>query len=216
MTGFTKRSSLPYLLGVSGGSGSGKTYFAEALVKKLGAEVCEIVCQDNFYIDQSERFDRDGGAVNFDHPRSIDFELMANCLAELKRGRTTEIPIYDFVTHTRLREKIIVQPKPIIIVDGILIFHIGPVRDLFDHSIFFDTSEELRFQRRLDRDVRLRGRTPSGVRAQFESQVRPMHNQFVQPSKVYSRIVVKDPQEFEQVFQSTLELLHGSGKQDDG
>src|SRR4051812_32486143 len=100
VTGSTKPNR-PFLLGVAGGSGSGKTYFARALQQRLGASACEIIYQDNFYIDQSHRFDHDGGAVNFDHPDSIDFALLARCLAELKAGAKTRIPVYEFVTHRR-------------------------------------------------------------------------------------------------------------------
>src|SRR4051794_12390453 len=106
----------PYLFGIAGGSGSGKTYFSSALQARLGHDACEIVYQDNFYFDQSLRFDRDGGAVNFDHPESIDFDLLASCLKKLKSGEDTQIPIYDFVTHTRSLKTLAVSAKPIIIV----------------------------------------------------------------------------------------------------
>ena len=138
----------PFILGVAGGSGSGKTYFSKCLSDKLnarfGAPFCEIVYQDNFYFDQSKRFDHDGGAVNFDHPDAIDFELLAYCLRQLKSGERTEIPVYDFATHTRSAKTLRVEPKKIVIVDGILIFHTPSVRELFDELIFFQTPEELR------------------------------------------------------------------------
>ena len=192
VTDSTKQSKGPFILGVAGGSGSGKTYFARAVHQRLGPEICEIVYQDNFYIDQSHRFDRDGGSVNFDHPSSIDFGLLAEHLAVLKGGQAVEIPIYDFVTHKRRPETLRIEPKPVIIVDGILIFHSEPVRNLFHDLIFFETSEELRFQRRLERDTVERGRTPEGVKAQFFSQVKPMHDQYVSPSKAHARRVVLD------------------------
>lgn len=191
MTAFTKQSK-PYLVGVSGGSGSGKTYFAQALQKRLGEELCAIVYQDNFYRDQSSRFDFDGGSVNFDHPDSIDFELMAEKLLELKSGSATDIPIYDFVTHSRLEAKLRIPRRPVLLIDGILIFHEPRVRDLFDDLIFFDTPEQLRFERRLKRDVSERGRKPEGVRQQFLNQVKPMHDRFVEPSKGFARILAHD------------------------
>src|SRR6185369_7734938 len=132
VTDSTKRNNRAFILGVAGGSGSGKTYFARELQKKLGAENCDIVYQDNFYIDQSKRFDFDGGSVNFDHPSSIDFILLAEKIAQLKLGHPTEIPIYDFVTHSRKTNTISMSPKRIIIVDGILIFHAPQARVLFD------------------------------------------------------------------------------------
>lgn len=181
----------PFLLGVAGGSGSGKTYFAKNLKNQL-KDQCEIVFQDNFYIDQSHKFDFDGGAINFDHPDSIDFKTLAECLKVLKGGSAVEIPIYDFATHKRLAKTLNVEAKKIIIVDGILIFHVKEVRDLFDEMIFFETPEELRFQRRLERDVKERGRTPDGVKSQFLKQVKPMHDLFVEPSKAYANKIVKD------------------------
>jgi uridine kinase len=206
----TKRSkgkAKPLLLGVAGGSGSGKTYFAQALVQALGGQVCEIVCQDNFYIDQSHRFDYDGGSVNFDHPSSIDFDCLAGCLKMLKDGLSTEIPSYDFATHKRRPDTVTVTAKPVIIVDGILIFHSEPVRCLFDDLIFFDTPETLRFQRRIERDVNERGRTPEGVHNQYLNQVKPMHDEFVEPSKVHAKIVVTDLGDFTSALEKYTQLL---------
>lgn len=162
------------------------------LHKSCGRNVCEVVYQDNFYIDQSQRFDRDGGAVNFDHPGSIDFSLLAAHLKILKTGQATDIPTYDFATHKRKGETRRIHPEKIIIVDGILIFHSAEVRGLFDDLIFFQTPEELRYQRRLERDVRERGRTPEGVREQFLKQVKPMHDLYVEPSMAFANTVVKD------------------------
>lgn len=198
VTGSTKPNR-PFLLGVAGGSGSGKTYFARALQAQLGAD-CELIYQDNFYIDQSHRFDFDGGSVNFDHPDSIDFPLLASCLRQLKSGAETQIPIYDFVTHKRRPETLAVAAKRVIIVDGILIFHAPEVRELFDDLVFFDTPEELRYSRRLERDVKERGRTPEGVRNQFLKQVKPMHDTFVAPSKAFAKTVVCDVDGYAPVF----------------
>ena len=195
VTGFTRRNS--FLLGVAGGSGSGKTYFAEALKAQLGDDMCEIISQDNFYIDQSKNFDFDGGSVNFDHPDSIDFQLLTSQIAQLKKGQEIQIPIYDFKTHSRKEETICIKPKPLVIVDGILIFHPVDLRIIFDDTIFFDTPEDLRFKRRLERDIKERGREPEGVRNQFMKQVKPMHDQFVEPSKCHARSVVKEIEEFD-------------------
>lgn len=196
MTDFSKPVK-PFFLGVAGGSGSGKTYFARAVHERLGPEFCEIIYQDNFYIDQSKNFDFDGGSVNFDHPSSIDFKLLAEHMVRLKGGYETEIPIYDFVTHSRKKATLSILPKKIIIVDGILISHAEEVRPLFDEIIFFDTPEDLRFSRRLDRDVKERGRDPVGVRNQFLRQVKPMHDQFVEPSKAHAHFIFKDVDDFQ-------------------
>ncbi|MEQ1877621.1 MAG: uridine kinase [Bdellovibrionia bacterium] len=199
MTGST-RPNKPFVLGVAGGSGSGKTYFARAVWRALGADNCEIILQDNFYHDQSAKFDRDGGSVNFDHPDAIDFALLASCLKVLREGEPVEIPLYDFAKHTRKKEKELITPKPILIVDGILILHSPVARATFDEAIFFDMPEELRFKRRLERDVRERGRTRDGVKAQWESQVKPMHDKFVAPSKAHAARVVNDLGKFEDLL----------------
>lgn len=183
---------IPYIIGVAGGSGSGKTYFARELQKILGVDQCAILYQDNYYIDQSHRFDGDGGSVNFDHPESLDFPLLAQGLSELKKNKTIKVPIYDFATHKRQRETLDFPPKKIILVDGILILDSKAVREELDEAIFFDTPEDLRYSRRLERDVNERGRTPEGVKKQFDLQVRPMHNQFVEPSKKYAKTIIKD------------------------
>ena len=190
-----------FILGVAGGSGSGKTYFAQALHEVLGPEASTIVYQDNFYIDQSHRFDRDGGAVNFDHPESLDLDLLAQCLKSLRQKNVTEIPTYDFVTHKRRSQYLQVAPKKIIIVDGILIFHPENLRAQFNEMVFFDTPESLRYERRLERDVKERGRTPEGVRSQFLAQVKPMHDQFVEPSKAFAQTIIKDLGDYHEHFE---------------
>lgn len=197
----------PHIIGVAGGSGSGKTYFAKELQQLLGDAHCSILYQDNYYIDQSAKFDGDGGSVNFDHPSSLDFGLLAQGLKVLKTGQSVQIPIYDFVTHSRKKETVLGEPKPVIIVDGILILHSGEVRAECDETLFFDTPEELRFQRRLDRDVHERGRTPAGVKKQFELQVRPMHNQFVEPSKNFAHTIIKDLGDYGLALQQMAERL---------
>ncbi len=198
MTGSTRPNNV-FILGVAGGSGSGKTYFAKALTEALG-EKATIVYQDNFYIDQSHRFDHDGGSVNFDHPESLELTLLAKCLSELKSGKSTEIPVYDFKTHTRQGTTLRVPPTNIIIVDGILIFHPDYLRNQFDEMIFFDTPESLRFERRLERDVVERGRTVEGVKAQFLRQVKPMHDEFVEPSKLHAHTIIKDLGDYKEHF----------------
>ncbi len=196
MTGSIKPSKGPFILGVAGGSGSGKTYFATALQKALGVQTCAIISQDSFYFDQSHRFDFDGGSVNFDHPEALDFQALAIVLRQLKSGHGADIPVYDFVTHKRQARSTRLEPTAIVVVDGILILHPDVIRCELDDMIFFDTSEDLRYQRRLERDVKERGRTPEGVRAQFIHQVKPMHDKFVEPSKQHARIVLTEAMDF--------------------
>ena len=197
----------PYIIGVAGGSGSGKTYFARELQRKLGIENCSILYQDNYYIDQSHRFDGDGGSVNFDHPDSLEFTLLARHLSTLKKGESVEVPLYEFATHKRLEKTLPFRPTKIILVDGILILNSPEVRQQLDEAIFFDTPEELRFERRLHRDVNERGRTPEGVKKQFELQVRPMHNQFVEPSKKFAQTIVHDLGEYQETLEKFVKQL---------
>mgnify|MGYP003639227816 CR=1 FL=1 len=197
------------IIGVAGGSGSGKTYFARALHTKLGAVCSSIIYQDNYYIDQSAKFDHDGGSVNFDHPDSLDFDLLAQHLKMLKAGKDIEIPVYDFVTHSRQNKTIPQSPQKVILVDGILLLSQPHVRKHFDLSVFVDTPEQLRYDRRLSRDVEERGRTPEGVRAQFEKQVKPMHDLFVQPSLEHADHVVSDLEAFDVLLDQLFQKFKG-------
>lgn len=181
---YTGLMSKVFIIGIAGGSGSGKTFFANALAKRLGPDRSLLLYQDHYYFDQSSRFDRDGGAVNFDHPDSIDFDLLASHLRELKNGNQIQVPQYDFSTHSRLDLTIPTPSKSVVIVDGILILGQPQLLNIFDESVFIQTSQETRFARRLKRDVEERGRTPEGVKAQFDAQVSPMHDQYVEPSKL--------------------------------
>jgi len=196
----------PLIVAISGGSGSGKTTFAKLLQSALGDHKSSILGQDSYYIDQSQNFDKDGGKVNFDHPSAIDFELMASHLQSLKKGQAVEVPIYDFKEHKRQKETITFNVKPIILVDGILILSSKVLLPHFDYKVFIDTPESLRFERRLKRDVLERGRTPEGVKAQFYNQVKPMHDEFVEPSKKSADVLVSvdDFQKYVNVVAKTI------------
>lgn len=175
-----------YVIAIAGGSGSGKTYLANSLHARLGDEISTVISQDSYYFDQSAKFDHDGGSVNFDHPDAIDFSLLADHLLELKQGNSVQIPIYDFATHSRLTKTTAQICKKVILVDGILILNSEEIRSVVDTSIFVEAPESVRYERRLKRDVETRGRTPEGVKAQFDLQVKPMHDQFVEPSKKHA------------------------------
>lgn len=180
-----------WVIGIAGGSGSGKTTLAKKLISYLGNENCTLISQDSYYIDQSHNFDRDGGSVNFDHPGSLELKLLADHIFQLKYNNSVQVPIYDFASHKRLQKTTPVNPNKIIIVDGILIFSEPKVREQLDELIFLDVDEQTRFERRLKRDVAERGRTPDGVKVQFFNQVKPMHDQFVEPSKAYATILFR-------------------------
>ncbi|WP_417336078.1 uridine kinase [Halobacteriovorax marinus] len=178
------------IVGIAGGSGSGKTTFARRLREKVGESDCCVLGQDSYYFDQSKKFDHDGGSVNFDHPDSLDFDLLARHLSKLKRGDQINVPVYDFATHSRSSEPKQMKPRKFIFVDGILIFSQPNVVEELDYKIYIDCPEDLRFERRLNRDVNERGRTKEGVHNQFYKQVKPMHDLFVEPSKAVACSIV--------------------------
>jgi uridine kinase len=178
------------LVGIAGGSGSGKTTFARKLNEHF-ADHSNILYQDNYYKDQSDQFDYDGGSVNFDHPDSIDFDLMIAHLNNLKNKESISLPYYDFATHKRLDKTTQYNARKIIFIDGILIFTQKEIINLLDYKLFTDCDEETRFERRLKRDIEERGRTKEGVIQQFQAQVKPMHDQFVEPSKKFACDIVQ-------------------------
>lgn len=196
------------LIAISGGSGSGKTTLARTLKDLLGDDQCAILYQDSYYLDQSARFDGDGGSVNFDHPDALDFELMAEHLALLKSGKTCQVPQYCFKDHTRLPETTPLAPKEYILVDGILILSQPKLRALFDHMIFVETAESVRLERRLFRDVEERGRSREGVLKQFSTQVKPMHDLFVEPSKAFAQTILSGEVSIEETCRGALQALN--------
>lgn len=197
----------PFIITIGGGSGSGKTTFARRLKDRLGDQVCQILSQDSYYHDQSHKFDHDGGSVNFDHPDAIEFELMAIHQKELKEDKIIEVPIYDFSTHKRLDETLKLCPCPIILVDGILVLSQENIRLESDILVYIDCEEDLRYQRRLKRDIEERGRTEEGVKAQFYGQVKPMHDQFVESSKHHADIVVT-VETFDKELDKLIQKIH--------
>ena len=197
----------PLIVGVAGGSCSGKTTFLRRLSNYFSSQNSAIIWQDNYYIDQSSKFDKDGGAVNFDHPSAIDFEYLADQLELLKNGHQIHCPTYDFATHKRTEKTIAVEPRSIILVDGILIFHLERLKNLFDLRIYISAPEDIRFQRRLKRDTTERGRTSQGVFDQFYKQVAPMHNEFVTPTKDFAHRVIEQ-NELDTAFREIVELLN--------
>lgn len=191
---------------MAGGSGSGKTTFTNTLVEELGSANVSVIGQDSYYIDQSHNFTA-CGSINFDHPDALDWELLSGHLEDLRQGRPIHVPIYDYATHQRQDNTILVLPKPYIVVDGILIFAAPKLIDRFDFKIFIDAPEELRFSRRLKRDVGERGRTPEGVRTQFNAHVKPMHDLFVEPSKHKADLIVYGEGSFKERCQGIFKTV---------
>lgn len=183
------------IIGVAGGSGSGKTTYASMLSEILGLEKSIILLQDSYYKDHSKQFKGDG-SVNFDHPDALDWDLKVQHLKYLKAGQSVEVPIYNFSTHSREDRTHRLIPADYVIVDGILIFSVPELASLFDIKVFIDTPEQLRFERRLKRDVVERGRTADGVRTQYQTTVLPMHNQFVEPTKNLADYIIPGDRPF--------------------
>lgn len=182
----------PFLIGLAGGTGSGKTTVANAIVKRVGEERIAILSHDSYYRDfvdlPKDILDRQ----NFDHPDSLESELLVRHLKALKQGMVVETPIYDFKVHCRAAESRRVEPRKVILVDGILIFAEPELRKLFDVKIYVDTDADIRLIRRLKRDIAERGRSVESVVAQYESTVRPMHMEFVEPSKRYADLIIPE------------------------
>lgn len=193
------------LIGISGGSGSGKTTFARMMQANLGETFCGWLAQDRYYRQQPENL---RGKINYDHPDSLEFELLEKHLQLLRSGHDVEVPNYDFASHSRSSKTTAFPCRPAIIVDGILLLSQPQLRNLFDFSFFIETHEEIRFQRRLLRDVRERGRTPEGVREQFYAQVKPMHDLFVAPSRDFADRVISGEKSFGPIIEEVIFGLH--------
>jgi uridine kinase len=182
----------PLVIAIAGGSGSGKTTVAQAILNRVGKDRIAYLPHDAYYKDLSElpRVQRD--QVNFDHPNSLETSLLIEHVRKLKLYEPVFLPVYDFTTHTRTNRTVRVEPKRVIIVEGILIFAEPELRELFDVKIFVDTDPDLRFIRRLERDISERGRTVETVIRQYLTTVRPMHMDFVEPSKRYADVIIPE------------------------
>lgn len=195
------------VIGITGGSCSGKTTLASKLQARLGTERSALLLQDSYYIDQSHRFREDGGDVNFDHPEALEFSLLARHLNDLRTRKSIQIPRYDFVTHRRLAESLLQAPRDVILVDGILLLHDSNVRSQLGVSIYVDAPESIRFERRKNRDTRERGRELAGVIRQFENHVKPMHDLFVEPSKSHATYVFDGTKNESSLFEDLVHKL---------
>lgn len=180
------------LIGIGGGTGSGKTTIATRIKESFKDARVVVIPQDAYYKDRSHLNPEERGRINYDHPDAFDTDLLIKHLNELKLGNPVEMPIYDFKTHTRLPQTIQVEPGEVIILEGILVLYDQRVRELLDIRIFVDTPDDIRFIRRLVRDVKERGRTVESVINQYLETVRPMHLEFVEPTKSFADVIIPE------------------------
>jgi uridine kinase len=183
---------IPLVIGIAGGSGSGKTTVAQTILQRVGPDRISFLQHDAYYKDLSGLPPAQRIEVNFDHPDSLDNDLLIGHILQLKKGEPAEVPVYDFSNHSRTNRTFTVKPRSVILVEGILIFAETELRKLFDVKIFVDTDSDLRFIRRLQRDIAERGRTTEMVIKQYMTTVRPMHLDFVEPSKRYADVIIPE------------------------
>ena len=185
-----EKQQRPIVIGVAGGTGSGKTTVSQAILSRVGSQRIAFLQHDSYYRELSHLAAEERSQINFDHPNSLDNELLVQHLDELCRGNAVEVPIYDFTTDNRCADVMHVLPQPVVVVEGILIFAERALRDRMDVKIYVDADADMRFIRRLQRDIAERGRSIQAVVDQYLNTVRPMHLEFVEPTKRYADIII--------------------------
>jgi len=191
MPNATKQArSAPLVIGVAGGSGSGKTTVVQHIVESIGSDQVAVIEHDRYYRDRNDLRLEERAALNYDHPDSLETDLLVRHVMELRAGRPVQVPTYDFARHARQAATETIEPRRAIIVEGILIFADAPLRALMDVKAFVDADDDTRFIRRLQRDIAERGRTVTSVIEQYLGTVKPMHLDFVEPSKRYADIII--------------------------
>ncbi|CAN5728380.1 uridine kinase [soil metagenome] len=186
----TELASRPFLIGVAGGSSSGKTTVAERLAELAGDEHLALIKLDSYYVDLSDQSLDERRQFNYDHPDAFDWPLLNDHLAALAAGASVPVPVYDYVDYNRTTEVRVVHPAQIVVLEGIFVLWEPTLRDRFDLKVFLDTDADLRLIRRLQRDVSERGRTTQSVIDQYLATVRPAHEQFIEPSKRYADVII--------------------------
>lgn len=184
--------SRPIIIGIAGGTGSGKSTVAQEIYSSLPEESISVIEQDNYYKDQSHLSFEERTKTNYDHPDAFDTALLLEHLKKLSMGEAIDKPIYDFANHTRKKETVKVEPKDIVVLEGIMILVEPEIRNMLDIKIFVDTDADVRIIRRIKRDIKERGRTLDSVIDQYINVVRPMHLQFVEPTKRYADIIIPE------------------------
>jgi uridine kinase len=186
------RNMSPLIIGIAGGTGSGKTTVAHKLAGAMPANRCQLIEHDAYYRDHSHLTREERQVVNYDHPDSLESELLAQQLMQLRNREPVDVPVYDYITHSRQDETRRVLPAPVIIVEGILVFVEAILREQFDIKIFVDTDADIRLIRRIRRDIEQRGRSFQSIREQYYTTVRPMHLQYVEPSKRWADLIIPE------------------------
>ena len=181
-----------FVIGIAGGTGSGKTTIARTIASSIASEHVSILEHDWYYRDRPDLAPEDRAKLNFDHPDSLETSLLVEHVKALKAGRAVEAPIYDFVTHSRDKLTRRIEPRPVIIVEGILVFVEPALRELMNVKIFVDTDADIRLMRRIRRDIEQRGRNFQSIREQYYTTVRPMHLAFVEPSKRWADVLIPE------------------------
>ena len=187
-----KKRPRPIIIGVTGGSGSGKTSVSRAIFDQLHGHSLMMLQEDSYYKSQDDVPFEERTKVNYDHPNAFDTDLLIEQLEDLLNWKTIEIPVYDYAAHTRSKEVVVQEPREVIIVEGILTLNDARLRDLMDIKIFVDTDDDIRIIRRIQRDIEERGRTLQSVIDQYLETVKPMYHQFIEPSKRYADIIVPE------------------------
>ena len=196
---------MTYVIGISGGSGAGKTYFSNKLSQSIGRGKCQIVNQDNYYFDKSGH--NNYANINFDHPSAIDFRELESDLDKLKSGISVDIPTYDFTTHSRLKQRVTIFPNKILILEGTLLLTRKKLTNLMDCKIFIDTPSKLRLSRRIARDEKERKRLEDGIRFQWDKQVEPMYIEHIKNSKSEADYIVQGNLYEEEKINEILETI---------
>ena len=194
-------------LGIAGGTGSGKTFIVDNLLSIYNSNNINVINLDSYYKDLSHMGHQDRVKQNFDHPDSIDIDLIISHLKQISDGNDVDIPIYDFSNHVRLKTTKTISQSNVIIVEGIFALHYMQLRKLYTLNVFIETSEDIRFQRRLSRDTKERGRTIGSIKDQFESTVLPMHKKFIGPSKQFADLIIDGNSNIINIIRSIKEKI---------
>jgi len=198
------------VIGIAGGTGSGKTTVADRIARELGPERVVVLVQDNYYRDLSHLSFEERSGWNFDHPAALDAALMASQVADLKAGRAIDVPVYDYRTHTRVPDRTIhVTPRDTVIVEGILVLELDELRALMDVKLYVETDDDVRFIRRLRRDIAERGRSVESVIEQYLSTVRPMHREFVEKSRRHADLILPWGDYNDAAVGVVIDMVHG-------